>query len=178
MSELRWNPFIKDWVIIAPKRQNRPELSKGGCPFCPGSGKVPENYEVFSFTNDYPSLSPNLSPAAGQEDEILRNREAYGRCEVILYSPDHDKSLWQLPVEHIEKLVDLWGQRFTALKKDKMIKYIYVFETEAKQWVPQYPTSRTDLRIFLYSKKLELKQGLPGVLQRQQFMSHVQHTEK
>ena len=28
MAELRWNPMIKDWVMIASNRQNRPQMPK------------------------------------------------------------------------------------------------------------------------------------------------------
>ena len=47
MAELRWNPFIKDWVMIASHRQNRPQMPKDWCPFCPGSGNVPDIYDVY-----------------------------------------------------------------------------------------------------------------------------------
>ena len=43
----------------------------------------------------------------------------YGKCEVILYSPDHNTTLPQLSIEHIYKLVNLWVERFNELSKDK-----------------------------------------------------------
>ena len=30
MAELRWNPLIKDWVMIASHRQNRPRMQRIG----------------------------------------------------------------------------------------------------------------------------------------------------
>ena len=33
MAELRWNPLIKDWVMIASHRQGRPQMPKDWCPF-------------------------------------------------------------------------------------------------------------------------------------------------
>lgn len=48
MAELRWHPLIKDWVMIASHRQNRPQMPMDWCPFCPGSGRVPEHYDVAS----------------------------------------------------------------------------------------------------------------------------------
>ena len=64
MAELRWNPLIKDWVMIASHRQNRPQMPKDWCPFCPGSGKVPDHFTVYEYDNDFPALSQNLQDKA------------------------------------------------------------------------------------------------------------------
>ena len=37
MAELRYHPLIDDWVMIASHRQERPQMPKDWCPFCPGS---------------------------------------------------------------------------------------------------------------------------------------------
>lgn len=60
--------------------------------------------------------------------ELYKTRPAYGKCEVVLYSPNHTITLPELPVEHIEKLVDLWTQRFVEISKDEKIKYVFIFE--------------------------------------------------
>ena len=59
MAELRWHPLIEDWVMIASHRQNRPQMPKDWCPFCPGSGKVPDEFDVYEYDNDFPALSQN-----------------------------------------------------------------------------------------------------------------------
>jgi UDPglucose--hexose-1-phosphate uridylyltransferase len=56
MAELRFNPMTGDWVMIASHRQNRPQMPKDWCPFCPGSGKVPDEFEVYEYDNDFPSM--------------------------------------------------------------------------------------------------------------------------
>ena len=58
MAELRWHPLTKDWVMIASNRQNRPNMPKDYCPFCPSFGNVPD-YEVLKYDNDFPALSQN-----------------------------------------------------------------------------------------------------------------------
>lgn len=55
MAELRWDPFIRDWTMVASNRQNRPQMPKDWCPFCPSDGNVPE-YEVLEYENDFPAL--------------------------------------------------------------------------------------------------------------------------
>jgi UDPglucose--hexose-1-phosphate uridylyltransferase len=128
MAELRWHPLIKDWVMIASHRQNRPQMPKDWCPFCPGSGKVPDSYEVYKYDNDFPALSQDPPVPDDVATSLYKTSEAYGKCEVILYSPQHTITLPELPLEHIRKLVDLWTERFDELRKDEKIKYIFIFE--------------------------------------------------
>lgn len=128
MAELRYNPLTKDWVMIASHRQNRPQMPKDWCPFCPGSGKVPDHYEVLKYDNDFPALSQNPPVPDDVATDLYRTAESYGKCEVILYSPEHTTTLAQLDEAHIRKLVDLWTERFAKMKEDEKIKYVFIFE--------------------------------------------------
>ena len=57
MAELRWNPVLRDWTMVAGNRQSRPQMPKDWCPFCPGSGKVPDQgFDVLRYPNDFPAL--------------------------------------------------------------------------------------------------------------------------
>jgi len=132
MAELRWNPLLKEWVMIASLRQNRPQMPKNWCPFCPGSGSVPDNYEVYKYDNDFPVLSQNPSEPDLASTKLYKVEDVYGKCEVILYSPNHNITLPELSVEHIKKLVDLWTDRFAELQQDKKIKYIFIFENRGE----------------------------------------------
>ena len=127
MAELRWNPLINDWVMIASHRQNRPQMPKDWCPFCPSGGKVPD-YEVLEYDNDFPALSQTPPEPDDVANDFFKVAPAYGKCEVILYSPEHTKTLKELPQAHVEKLVDLWCERFEALKADEKIKFVFIFE--------------------------------------------------
>jgi UDPglucose--hexose-1-phosphate uridylyltransferase len=128
MAEIRYNPLIKDWVMIASHRQNRPQMPKDWCPFCPGSGKVPDDFDVLKYDNDFPALSQNPVALDPVTTDFFQAMESYGKCEVILYSKEHTVTLPELPVSHIEKIVDLWTERFEELSKDEKIKYIFIFE--------------------------------------------------
>ncbi|QSO51515.1 galactose-1-phosphate uridylyltransferase [Alicyclobacillus curvatus] len=133
MAELRYNPLLRDFTMVASNRQNRPQMPKEYCPFCPGSGKVPENYEVYQYDNDFPALSPTPPHPDDVATELYRVADAYGKCEVILYSPNHHATLPQLPVSHIRKVVDLWAERFLALSQDVNHKYIFIFENRGPE---------------------------------------------
>lgn len=128
MAELRWHPLIQDWVMIASHRQARPQMPKDWCPFCPGSGKVPDVFDVLKYDNDFPALSQTPFAPDDVATDFFQTAPAYGKCEVILYSSGHTITLPELSDAHVEKLVDLWCERFEELQKDKKIKYIFIFE--------------------------------------------------
>lgn len=132
MAEIRWHPLIKDWVMIASHRQNRPQMPKDWCPFCPGSGRVPDDYDVYKYDNDFPALSQNPPAPDKLQTDFYKTAEAYGKCEVILYSPQHIVTLPELSSDHLKKLVDLWTERFNVLKQDEKIKYIFIFENRGE----------------------------------------------
>lgn len=132
MAELRWHPLTKDWIMVASSRQGRPQMPKDWCPFCPGSGKVPDDYEVYEYDNDFPALTQNPPEPDDVATDFFKTRPSYGKCEVILYSPGHTVTLPELPTEHIRKLVDLWVERYETLRKDEKIKYIFIFENRGE----------------------------------------------
>ena len=128
MAELRKHPLTNDWIMIASHRQGRPQMPKDYCPFCPGSGKVPEDYDVYKYDNDFPALSPNPPAPDDVATDFFETAPCYGKCEVILYSPQHTVTLPELPTSHIVKLVNLWVERYEALAADPQIKYVFIFE--------------------------------------------------
>lgn len=158
MAELRWNPLIKDWVMIASHRQNRPQMPKDWCPFCPGSGKVPEHFTVHKYDNDFPALSQNPPTPDDVATDLYKTKPAYGKCEVILYSPEHTVTLPELPEPHIRELVDLWTERFVEISSDENIKYVFIFENRGDVVGVTMPHPHG--QIYGYSvvpKKLELE---------------------
>ena len=163
MAELRWNPMIQDWVMIASHRQNRPNMPQGWCPFCPGEGKrVPEQYDVFKYDNDFPALSQTPPVPeyliTDKGSDIYKVEQAYGKCEVILFSSDHYGALCELSEDHMVKLVDLWIERFNDMKADKKIKYVFIFENRGDVVGVSMPHPHG--QIYGYSvipKKIELE---------------------
>ncbi len=158
MAELRWHPLIKDWVMIASHRQNRPQMPKDWCPFCPGSGKVPDQYDVYKYDNDFPALLQDPPVPDDVATNFYKMSESYGKCEVILYSPEHTSSLHEFSTEHIVKIIDLWTERFTELKKDDKIKYIFIFENRGEMVGVTMPHPHGQIYGYPFiPKKLELE---------------------
>lgn len=109
MSELRIDPYTGTAVHVVEARQDRPNLPSTGCPFCVGGLEAPEPYDVFWF--------PNRWPAMGGD-----------RCEVVLYTSEHDATFWSLGVDGIRKVIDLWADRTTALGARDDVDFVLVFE--------------------------------------------------
>lgn len=133
MSEFRYNPLLDDWTIVNGNRQKRPDRPKDYCAFCPGSGKVPDHYRVLKYDNDWPSMSTQPAEPDPVANAFFKTAPSYGKCEVILYSPDHEASLHDLPMDHLLELVDLWIGRFRDLSSDPKIKYVLAFENRGKE---------------------------------------------
>lgn len=130
MTELRWNPTAREWVSTASHRQDRPQMPEDWCPFCPGSGRVPDNYDVYIYPNDFAALSIPAPEPAVQGDDFYRVERSHGKCDVVLYHPDHTTSLPQLSLDHLTCLVRLWRKRFVELRAMPGIRYVLIFENK------------------------------------------------
>ncbi|NLY20363.1 MAG: galactose-1-phosphate uridylyltransferase [Tissierellia bacterium] len=150
MAELRYNPLLDDWTMVSADRSKRPDMPKDYCPFDPGSGKVPDVYDVLKYDNDFPILSQNPPEPDKIGSELYKTDYSYGKCDVILYSPDHYASLHELDVNHIVKLVNLWEERFIELSKDEKIVYVFPFENRGKEVGTTMPHPHG--QIYGYSK--------------------------
>jgi len=100
------------------------------CPFCPGSGRVPDSYDTLIYPNDFAAFSIPAAKPAIEGDEFYKVRPSHGKCDVVLYHPDHHASLPQLSVDHITKVVQLWRKRFLELKATPGIRYVLIFENK------------------------------------------------
>jgi len=119
MSELRWHPLLREWVVVTSHRQDRPQMPEDWCPFCPGSGRVPDQYEVHLYPNEFPSFS-------------FDDPKAPGACDVVLYSPEHSRLPSELALSQWEKIVALWTRRTSELNRDDRVKHVAVFENSGQ----------------------------------------------
>jgi UDPglucose--hexose-1-phosphate uridylyltransferase len=126
-AELRWHPLLRQWVGVAAQRQGRPQLPDDWCPFCPGSGHVPDHYDVHLYANDFPALSFE-NPRFSADGGLFVATGARGACDVVLYSSDHRQLPSELKVEQWEKVIELWTKRSIELAKQADVQYVCVFE--------------------------------------------------
>ncbi|HKT12622.1 MAG TPA: galactose-1-phosphate uridylyltransferase [Terriglobia bacterium] len=156
MPELRKDPITGRWVIIATERAKRPSdfvrdkveiRGSGFCPFCYGNeAKTPP--EIIAYRSDgslrnSPGWSlrvvPNKFPALGIEGSLNRQGEGLydkmsgiGAHEVIIETPDHQKTLALLSPRQIEDVLWAYRDRILDLKKDRRFKYIMIFKNHGE----------------------------------------------
>jgi UDPglucose--hexose-1-phosphate uridylyltransferase len=55
------------------------------------------------------------------------------RCEVVLYTSEHDASFWSLGTEGARKVVDLWASRTCELGDRDDVDYVLIFENRGPE---------------------------------------------
>lgn len=140
MTERRYNALTREWIVVSTNRQDRvykPPADE--CPLCPlhgDHGKFTEvpipTFEVAVFENRFPSMSPSFDVELNESSGGFMYSPAYGHCEVIVYSDDHDVTFAGLPFESIRLLVDVWTDRWHTLGSDPQIQYVMPFENKGE----------------------------------------------
>ncbi len=129
MHQLRWHPVLQQWIVFSTDRQNRPQMPANWCPFDPGSGKVPDHYDVYLYPNDFPGFGPNADPFAPVSDpDLFSENGPRGACDVVLYSPEHTLPPSKLTVENWRKVIDVWTRRTAEHAANPDIALVAVFE--------------------------------------------------
>ena len=142
LSQVRYDPLLGEWVIIAGHRQDRTFLPSGEqCPLDPSQpGRLTEipapSYEVAVFENRFPSLvlAPGGCGAGGDTtDGLLATRPGNGRCEVICFSPDHAVSFADLTPGQAGTVLDAWADRSAALAALPGVEQVFCFENRGPE---------------------------------------------
>ena len=132
-GEVRFDALTDEWVAIAAHRQSRTHLPPADqCPICPttpgNASEIPAgDYDVVVFENRFPSLGPALGPVPENAAWGTKG-PAYGRCEVVSFTPDHTGSFSGLSEERSRTVVEAWAQRTAALSAMAGIKQVFPFE--------------------------------------------------
>lgn len=84
-------------------------------------------YDVAVFDNRFPSM---ISSAHHPPQLIVDTLPANGACEVVVFTQDPQTSLSQLPLDHLELLLQVWGDRTRVLGNYPQIQYVLPFENK------------------------------------------------
>jgi UDPglucose--hexose-1-phosphate uridylyltransferase len=140
MSELRYHPYLDQWVITATHRQDRTFLPPAD--FNPLAPTRPDGfptevpfaeYDIVVFENKFPSLSPNPPAPAVEGTALCPVRPAAGVCEVVCYSQCLESSFATLPLTQIRKLGRVWQERYRDLAARADVEYVYIFENKGRE---------------------------------------------
>ncbi|WP_315792133.1 galactose-1-phosphate uridylyltransferase [Fischerella sp. JS2] len=131
---LRWHPLRGEWVAYASHRQGRtfmppPEYN----PLAPTSNtkfptELPQGkYDVAVFCNRFPSMS---LAAHNPPTSIVETLPANGDCEVVVFTQNPHASLSSLELDHLDLLLQVWGDRTSVLGTNPHIQYVLPFENK------------------------------------------------
>jgi UDPglucose--hexose-1-phosphate uridylyltransferase len=103
------------------------------CYLCPGNSRAggasnPDYKSTFVFTNDFAALLPETPPAESPDHPLFQNQSVQGTCRVICFSPRHDLTLPEMPIEAIGNVVEVWCQQSEEL--GKKYRWVQVFENK------------------------------------------------
>jgi UDPglucose--hexose-1-phosphate uridylyltransferase len=151
MPELRKDPIVGRWVIIATERAKRPidlkskpqQATGDYCPFCEGhEDKTPPEIIAYRDRHTRPNgpgwrvrVVPNKFPALQIEgnlnkrgDGIYDRMQGVGAHEVIIETPRHEITMARLSEHEIREVFWAYRDRLVDLKKDQRMVYGMLFK--------------------------------------------------
>ncbi len=162
MSELRRDPLLRRWVIIAPERRadvlqrpgpRPPLLEDSPCPFCPGNEEMNPN-ELYVVRGERtaanPSgwlvrITPDRRPLLQIEGRIERravgpfdHMSATGAHELVVDTPGHDTRWADFDLPQMTRLLQSYLARYNDLRRDPRFRQIAVIKNYGAPW-SRYP---------------------------------------
>jgi UDPglucose--hexose-1-phosphate uridylyltransferase len=132
-GEVRFDALTGEWVAVAAHRQTRTHLPPADqCPICPTTALNPSeipapDYDVVVFENRFPSLGPAVGTVPDNAGWGTVG-PAFGRCEVVTFTPEHTGSFSGLTETRARTVVEAWAHRTAALSTLPGIKQVFPFE--------------------------------------------------
>jgi UDPglucose--hexose-1-phosphate uridylyltransferase len=132
-GEVRFDALTGEWVAVAAHRQTRTHLPPADqCPICPTTDANPSeipapDYDVAVFENRFPSLGPAVGPVP-DNPAWGTTGPAFGRCEVVTFTPEHTGSFSGLSETRSRTVVEAWAHRTAALSTLPGIRQVFPFE--------------------------------------------------
>ena len=109
-----------EWVLVAASRQGHTFLpAPEACPLCPSSdansSEIPAtDFELAVFENRFPAML------------------ADGICEVVVYTSQHHGAFGSLDQPQLERLLEVWRDRYEILGAWPDVNYVYIFENRGE----------------------------------------------
>src|SRR3989475_8097247 len=156
MPELRKDPVVGRWVIIATERARRPSdfvatdpvrPRVSACSFCEGhEAQTPPEIFAERRPGREPNgpgwtyrVVPNKFPALRIEGDLEPSGEGLfdkmtgvGAHEVVIETPEHTASLASLPLDAVADVLLAFRERMLDLKKDPRFAYVLVFKNHGE----------------------------------------------
>lgn len=168
MSQLRWDPLTRNWVIITSTQGRRPadfilereQVSMDSCPFCYGN-EARTTAELFAVRPDgshsnrpgwQVRVIPNKYPALGIEGDLDKRgvgiydvMNGIGAHEIVVENPDHQRTLAELAPDEIRNVLKAFRARLLDLRRDSRFQTVMVFKNHGLEAGAAIPHSHSQI---------------------------------
>lgn len=152
MPELKKDPIVGRWIIVATERARRPgnlvdpsenDFVEEECPFCAHREQATPP-EIYSVRDGHPQpnspgwkirVIPSIKPILKIEGSLNRRgsglydvTDDVGAHEVIVETPEHIANMADLSVSQIELVLEAYTVRINDLERDPRFKYVLPFK--------------------------------------------------
>jgi len=142
----RFNPLLREWVLVSPHRTERPWLGRvekiqkppavtfdPNCYLCPGNrraggAQTPLYTQTYVFDNDYPAMLLEVAPIQFDTAGLLVGKSEQGICRVMCFSPRHDLTVARMNVPELRVVINGWAEQYSALGQISGINHVQIFE--------------------------------------------------
>ncbi|MGH9303349.1 MAG: galactose-1-phosphate uridylyltransferase [Acidimicrobiales bacterium] len=154
MNQLRLDPLSGRWICVSTDRAQRvgsflprqpaPDADDiSSCPFCPGNeGDTPPALEVYGpagnwsvrvVPNRYPAFQGDAPFVVEHRGPVFTEAPASGIHEVLVLSPDHERSFASLPDEQCSLVMAAIRDRVEEHQSTQGLRYSQVIVNNGRQ---------------------------------------------
>lgn len=138
MSQLRKDPIVGRWTIIANERARRPAAfvdpqstitDQQQCPFCRDSTSrvIYESHGV-KVTNSNTPILDDTQPFQRRGHGLYDVCHSYGSHEIVLETPKHIANMADLSPEQIKFVFQTYALRIQTHRKNPFIEYVLAYK--------------------------------------------------
>jgi UDPglucose--hexose-1-phosphate uridylyltransferase len=142
----RWNPLLREWILVSPHRAQRPWLGQVSAPtapaqvdydptcyLCPGNARAggahnPAYGSTFVFDNDYAALLPDAPMIEVDRGGLIVARTERGICRVVCFTPRHDLTIPRMKQEEVRRVIEVWAEQYRELGALPWVQHVQIFE--------------------------------------------------
>ena len=143
LAQMRLDVLSGEWISVAAHRHGRAFLPPAHeCPLCPShtdfASELPDNFDVAVFEN----RNPSFAQVPGAVDDphywvepklpLGVTKPSIGRCEVVVFSPEHNGSLASQSVNRIRTILDALADRTDAIMRMPGVRTVFPFENRGE----------------------------------------------
>ncbi|MBF0570954.1 MAG: galactose-1-phosphate uridylyltransferase [Candidatus Omnitrophica bacterium] len=138
MSQLRKDPIVGRWTIVATERARRPAAfvdpqstitDRKQCPYCQdtASKRIYESRGVKVINSPRPVLNES-KPFESHAHGLYDVAHSYGSHEIVVETPEHVANMADLPQEKIKTVMQTYALRMQAHRKNPFIEYVLAYK--------------------------------------------------